>query len=84
MTRHRSSSVKQLIVRRIEDEVVRALRLRAAEHGWSMEAEHRQILRETLLGGNDAPSFKEHLESMPEVGTDDDFMAPRDLPRGVD
>lgn len=38
-----------LTVRNLEDRVVRALRLRAAENGRSAEAEHREILR-TALG----------------------------------
>jgi plasmid stability protein len=38
----------QLIVRNLDDELVARLRLRAAEHGRSAEAEHREILREAL------------------------------------
>lgn len=75
--------MRQLIVRNIEDEVVRALKLRAAEHGRSMEAEHREILRDSLLGGASRASFKEHLAAMPDVGDDADFAATRDLPRDV-
>ncbi|WP_408588474.1 FitA-like ribbon-helix-helix domain-containing protein, partial [Geminicoccus harenae] len=37
-----------LTVRNLDDEVVRALRIRAAEHGRSAEAEHREILRQVL------------------------------------
>jgi plasmid stability protein len=37
-----------LTVRNLDDEVVRALRIRAAEHGRSAEAEHREILRQAL------------------------------------
>ena len=37
-----------LTVRNLEDDVVRALRIRAAEHGRSAEAEHREILRTAL------------------------------------
>ena len=40
----------QLIVRQIEEKVVKKLKQQAGEHGVSMEAEHRRILRETLLG----------------------------------
>jgi plasmid stability protein len=40
--------VATLTVRNLEDELVRALRIRAAEHGRSAEAEHREILREVL------------------------------------
>ena len=39
----------QLTVRKLDDEIVRALRLRAAAHGRSAEAEHREILRKALL-----------------------------------
>jgi plasmid stability protein len=34
-----------LTVRNLDDETVRRLRIRAAEHGRSAEAEHREILR---------------------------------------
>lgn len=37
-----------LTVRNLDDTIVRALRIRAAEHGRSAEAEHREILREVL------------------------------------
>lgn len=39
-----------LTVRNLDDDVVRALRIRAAEHGRSAEAEHREILRQVLTG----------------------------------
>ena len=35
----------QLTVRNVDDRVIRALKRRAAEHGRSAEAEHREILR---------------------------------------
>lgn len=38
----------QLIVRNIEDDTKRRLRLRAARHGQSMEAEMRDILRDAV------------------------------------
>jgi antitoxin FitA len=41
--------VTALLIRRIDDKLKRALRLRAAENGRSMEEEMRQILR-TALG----------------------------------
>jgi plasmid stability protein len=40
--------VATLTVRNLDDDVVRALRIRAAEHGRSAEAEHREILRSAL------------------------------------
>ncbi len=39
-----------LTVRNLEEDVIRALRIRAAEHGRSAEAEHREILRQVLTG----------------------------------
>lgn len=75
----------QLLVRNIDDELVQALKLRAVRHGRSAEAEHREILREVLASRPEArPSFKEFLLSLPDVGNDEDFVAPRDLPRDVE
>ena len=37
-----------LTVRNLDEDLVRALRIRAAEHGRSAEAEHREILRQIL------------------------------------
>ncbi len=71
----------QLVVRNIDEEVVRALKLRAAERGVSTEAEHRALLREVLLGKSRAAQFKQALASMPDVGSDDDFAASRDKDR---
>ncbi len=39
-----------LTVRNLDNDIVRRLRIRAAEHGRSAEAEHREILRLVLLG----------------------------------
>ena len=77
------SIMAQLIVRNIDAEVVRALKLRAARNGRSAEAEHREILREALLR-RPSPSLKEHLLQMPDVGGDDDFLVPRLAARRVD
>jgi antitoxin FitA len=43
-----------LTVRNLDDALVRRLRVRAAEHGRSAEAEHREILRVALTGGRAA------------------------------
>ncbi len=61
-----------LTVRNLSPEIVDALKQRAAAHGHSAEAEHREILRATLLS---APrrSFADVLRSMPDVGDDGDF-----------
>lgn len=76
-------AVGQLIVRNLDDDVILALKRRAARHGRSTEAEHRAILREVLAGESARPSFKDFLLSMPDVGEDSDFDMPRDLPRDV-
>ncbi len=39
-----------LTVRNLDEDLVKRLRIRAAEHGRSAEAEHREILRATLTG----------------------------------
>lgn len=72
----------QLIVRNVEDAVVRALKVRAAQKGRSAEAEHRELLRQALLKAP-ARSLKELLRSMPDVGADSDFAPPRGRARRV-
>ncbi len=51
-----------ITVRNLDESVKAGLRLRAARHGWSMEQEVRQILRQTVapeLAG--AASFAEQI-----------------------
>lgn len=74
----------QLIVRNLEDEVVRELKLRAVRHGRSAEEEHREILRRALAPRRPAETLKELLLRMPDVGDDRDFERPPDLGRGVE
>jgi len=75
----------QLIVRQIEEKVVKKLKQQAGEHGVSMEAEHRRILRESLLGpAARRNSFKEALLAMPNVGQDGDFARGPQLERVVE
>ncbi len=38
----------QVVVRNIEEEVKQGLKARASAHGWSMEEEARQILRQAI------------------------------------
>jgi antitoxin FitA len=76
-------SMAQLIVRNIDGEIVEALKRRAALHGRSAEAEHREILREVLLA-REAEGLAHHLLSMPDVGSDDDFEVTREPARRVD
>jgi plasmid stability protein len=74
----------QLIVRNIDEELVRLLKIRAAEHGRSAEAEHRDILREALQPQGYGQSIKALLLEMPDVGKDEDFERRRDVGREVE
>ena len=74
----------QLIVRGLEEDIVRALKRQAAEHGRSAEAEHREILRLALAPKQPRRSLKEHLLAMPDVGDDSIFVRPLDYGRDVD
>jgi len=61
-----------LIVRNIDDEIVKALKEKAGRSGHSAEAEHRLILARVLLMPK-KKSFAEVLATMPNVGRDSDF-----------
>ena len=75
----------QLIVRQIEEKVVKKLKQQAGEHGVSMEEEHRRILRAALLAKPaKRPSFKDHLLLMPNLGPDEVFARDRSMDREVD
>lgn len=67
----------QLLVRDLPEAVVRSLKVRAAKHGRSAEAEHRRILEEALLRKGPRGTLKEWLLAMPAGGTDADFARPR-------
>ena len=55
-----------LTVRNLDEDVVRRLRLRAAQNGRSAEAEHRDILRSVLVGGGQAPTRGQVAERLAE------------------
>jgi plasmid stability protein len=74
----------QLIVRGLEEDIVQALKKRAAKHGRSAEAEHREILRDVLAPKPPRRSLKELLLAMPDVGDDSIFDRPLDYGRDVD
>jgi plasmid stability protein len=66
----------ELNVRGVEPEVVSKLTQRAEKHRRSVEEELREILRDTLLGGNlgtPAMTFEQYLRRMPDVGEDADY-----------
>ena len=77
--------MSQLIVRQIEEKVVKKLKQQAGAHGVSMEEEHRRILREALVGPSKKKrSFKEFLLAMPNVGKDQDFERGPQIDRRVE
>ena len=66
-----------LIVRRIDPALVDALKQRAARHGRSAEAEHREILASVLRRPR-RRTLAEVLAAMPNVGRDEDFARVED------
>ncbi len=71
----------QLTVRNVNEQVVRALKQRAAAHGRSAEAEHREILRAALIEGEEdfaarAEALRRRLRS--SVDSSDLIRADRD------
>jgi antitoxin FitA len=73
----------QLLVRELEEEVVRALRQRAVKEGTSVEEAHRRLLRSVLLSRKPNKSFKEALLEMPDDGDDSFLKRARRKPRKV-
>ena len=61
-----------LLVRNVDDDIAKALRVRASQHGISAEAEHRLILKQALMRPKKR-SFIEVVSQMPNVGEDSDF-----------
>ncbi len=71
----------QLIVRDLAEDLVQELKVRAARHGKSAEAEHREILRQALRPRAAGKTLKQRLLEMPAVGDEEDFKRPRDIGR---
>jgi plasmid stability protein len=66
-----------LIVRNVDEGIIKALKTRAGRHGTSAEAEHRKILAQALLKRRKR-SFAQVLAAMPNVGKDSDFKRLQD------
>jgi plasmid stability protein len=64
--------VAQLLVRKVSDELVKALKQRAAKRNRSAEQEHREILKAALHGPR-RRHLAEVLLQIPGVGEDGDF-----------
>lgn len=70
----------QLVVRNLDEDLVKSLKQRATAHGHSAEEEHRQILQAALRAPR-RRSLAELLASMPDVGEDADFARDQADPR---
>jgi plasmid stability protein len=66
-----------LIVRNVDEGIIKALKSRAGRHGTSAEAEHRKILAQALLKRRKR-SFAQVLATMPNVGKESDFKRVQD------
>jgi len=74
----------QILIRRLDEIVVRKLRAKAAAEGVSAEEEARRILRRSLVGDAPAMPLIDFLRTMPETGGDDRiFERPKSKPRKV-
>jgi plasmid stability protein len=62
----RRGDMAALTVRNLDDAIVRRLRIRAAEHGRSAEAEHREILRTALTGAEPPPTRQQAADRLTE------------------
>jgi plasmid stability protein len=69
------------MVRKLTDDLVKALKRRAAKHNRSAEQEHREILQAALRGPR-RRGLAEVLASMPNVGKDQDFARAQSDRRG--
>ena len=66
-----------LIVRNVNENIIKALKTRVGRHGTSAEAEHRKILAQALLKPRKR-SCVEAITAMPNVGKDSDFKRVQD------
>lgn len=71
----------QLMVRNLPDDIVLALKQRAAKRNRSAEQEHREILAAALQRPR-RKRLAEVLASMPDVGEDTDFARDQRDSRG--
>jgi len=71
----------QLMVRNLSEDLVKALKQRAAKHNRSAEQEHREILRAALRGPR-RRHLAEVLAAIPNVGEDQDFVREQTDRRG--
>jgi len=66
-----------LTIRDLDDDLKTALRVRAAEHGRSMESEVREILRAALTRPSGGPGMATRIrQRFADVASDADFDLP--------
>ena len=73
----------QILIRQLDDSVVRKLRAKAAAEGVSAEEEARRILRRSLVGEVPEMPLLDFLRTMPAVDDDRVFARPKRKPRRV-
>ncbi|MBI2802972.1 MAG: DNA-binding protein [Gammaproteobacteria bacterium] len=71
----------QLMVRNLAEDLVKALKQRAAKYNRSAEQEHREILQAALSSPRRRP-LADVLAAMPNVGDDKDFRREQSPRRG--
>ena len=74
----------QILIRQLNDSVVRKLRAKAAADGVSAEEEARRILRRSLVGDVPKMPLIEFLQTMPETGDEHLFDRTKRKQRRVD
>jgi plasmid stability protein len=73
----------QILIRQLDDSIVRKLRAKAAAEGVSAEEEVRRILRRSLVGEVPQMPLIDFLRTMPEVEDDRIFTRQKRKPRRV-
>jgi antitoxin FitA len=80
-SRECGGDVAQLIVRDLSEDLVKALKQRAAKRNHSTEQEHREILQ-SVLRGPKRRHLADVLAEIPNVGKDSDFEREQSDQRG--
>lgn len=72
-----------LTIRNLDDDLKTQLRIRAAQHGWSMEEEVRRILQQVLASQQPSRGFgtRIHQKVMSLTGGGDFILPDRSKPR---
>ena len=73
----------QILIRQLDDAIVRKLRAKAAAEGVSAEEEARRILRRSLVGEVPALPLLDFLRTMPAVEDDSIFKRAKRRARRV-